>query len=131
MATVLWPLATSPYAKIEKGAGCSASHSASAADIFIGCCSYITLPRVSALTTVRIVPTSAVTRPSRSDIRIVRMCCFLRRWKMAMPVMKAPPTRMEALMTCQKLTSAVSWKSTCGKSVSSARVLPSAFFTIR
>ncbi len=51
--------------------------------------------------------------------------------KAAMPVMKAPPTRMDALITCQKLTSAVSWKSTLGKSVSSARIVPSAFFTSR
>ncbi len=123
MATLLWPLSTSPYAKTENGAGPSLSHSASAAAIFIGCCRNMTLPSWSPLIAVSAPAMTRVTRPSRSDVRIT-LTCFLRiRWYAAMPTMNAAPVRKAAVSVWKTTTSVVSWVSTFQKSVSSARPL--------
>jgi hypothetical protein len=123
-STELSPLDTSPIAKTEKGAGAAVCHRASAEAIFIGCCSNMTLPRVSPVRATPRPETTAMTRPTRSEVRIAATIlrstaspwpCFRRafhRWWLATPTTRAAPVRKAAVRVCSTTTTVVLWNST-------------------
>ena len=110
--------------KIENAAGCSVSQSASAAAIFIGCCSVMILPWMS--------PVIATSRPDDQRASRAPALAALRnggrrrrraasRRQIETPATKAPLVMNAAAIVCGNVMSAVVLVSTARKSVSSAR----------
>ena len=114
-----------PIVKIEKDAGCSVSQSASAAAIFIGCCSVMILPWMSPVIATSRPETSSMTAPAlaaeRNGAASSGRSRSLSIRYIAIPARKAPVVMNAAAIVCGNVISAVLLVSSARKSVSSAR----------
>ena len=89
-----------PIVKTENDAGACVSQIASAAAIFIGCCSVITLACRSPVTVTPTPKSSATTNPIFSDSRMTATCCLRYRCQALIPMTNAAAVRNDAVATC-------------------------------
>jgi hypothetical protein len=105
----------------EKDAGATVSHRASAAAIFIGCCSVMMRACRSPLTTTPTLATSTVTSAAFIDGRNTSSAFPRRSCHALIPTTKMPAVTKHDVIVCAKAPTAVELVSTAPKSVSSAR----------
>ena len=98
--TWLRPLRMSPTANSEKPALVSVSQSASAAAIFIGCCSVMICAVTCPLSDTTIVAISAVAKPSRAVLRKASRCGPRRIDQTLIAPTKVPATRKPPAIVC-------------------------------
>ena len=100
-----------PIVKIENDAGCSVFHSASAAAIFIGCCSVMILPWMSPVTATSRPETRSMTAPAlaaeRKGAASAGRPRSLSIRYIAIPARNAPVVMNAAAIVCGNVISAV------------------------